>query len=94
MQASAAYNVFHRKQKPALQCAIVQGRPVPTLPPERARHPHGAGQKSLRCYTKEKGYRRAQQPSGESQIPRELVELGHQSEGIGILPVPSTPSIS
>jgi hypothetical protein len=37
---------------------------------------------------KEKGYGRAQQPSGESQIPRELVELSHWSGGIGILPVP------
>jgi hypothetical protein len=31
MQASAVYNVFHRKQKPALHCAVVQGRPVPSF---------------------------------------------------------------
>jgi hypothetical protein len=31
MQASAAYNVFHRKQKPALRCAVAQGWPVPSF---------------------------------------------------------------
>ena len=29
MQASHAYNVFQRKQKPALRCAVAQGRPIP-----------------------------------------------------------------
>jgi hypothetical protein len=31
MQASDAYNVFQRKQKPALRCAVAQGRPVPAF---------------------------------------------------------------
>ncbi|WP_336490389.1 hypothetical protein [Methylobacterium nigriterrae] len=32
MQArSAAYNVFRRKRKPALRCAVRQDRPVPTF---------------------------------------------------------------